>query len=58
MIDSKLLEILVCPGCRHQLTAGEQYLACTNCQLEYPIEAGIPVLLLGEARPLRPVRPA
>ena len=50
----ELLEILVCPKCKGPLEyqmAPEQ-LVCRACKLAYPIEDGIPVMLVDEARPL------
>ena len=52
-MDSKLLEILVCPLCKGPLlyrkTEGE--LVCKADKLAYPIRDGIPVMLESEARP-------
>ena len=51
----ELLEIIVCPKCKgdldYRLTPAE-ILVCKACRLEYPVEDGIPVLLIDEARPL------
>lgn len=52
-IDSKLLEILVCPKCKTKveiITDGKT-LRCTNkeCRLVYPIRDDIPVMLIEEA---------
>jgi uncharacterized protein len=54
MIDSKLLEILVCPKCRGDLIHSETppSLTCNHCRLVYEIRDGIPILLIDEARPL------
>ncbi len=58
-IDPELLAILVCPKCESELvvrraTDGEeQSLDCVSCQLSYPVEDGIPVMLAEEARPLQ-----
>ena len=57
-IDPELLEILVCPKCKGELAvrrAGdgeEQSLDCVACKLAYPVEDGIPVMLVEEAKPL------
>jgi hypothetical protein len=57
-IDPELLEILVCPKCKSQLDVrrasdgAEQSLDCSACRLSYPVEDGIPVMLVEEARPL------
>jgi uncharacterized protein YbaR (Trm112 family) len=53
-MDSKLLEILVCPLCKAKLehikTAAE--LICHKCKLAYSIDDGIPVMLIDQARKL------
>jgi uncharacterized protein YbaR (Trm112 family) len=54
MIDSKLLEILVCPLCKSPLRydkAGQE-LICRADRLAFPIRDGIPVMLEDEAREL------
>ncbi len=53
-MDSKLLEILVCPLCKGPLVYKEsaQELICKADRLAYPIRDGIPVMLEDEARPL------
>ncbi len=52
MIDSKLLDILVCPLCKAKLVyikhSGE--LICKNDRLAFPIRNDIPVMLESEAR--------
>lgn len=54
VLDPRLLEILVCPRCKGELILVEEppTLRCERCRLVYPIEDGIPVLLIDEARPL------
>lgn len=55
-IDPELLEILVCPKCKSELVVkrasdgAEQSLECAVCRLAYPVEDGIPVMLVEEAR--------
>ncbi len=57
-LDPELLAILVCPRCKGDLdvTTGadgaESSLDCAPCGLSYPVEDGIPVMLVEEARPL------
>jgi uncharacterized protein YbaR (Trm112 family) len=57
-IDPELLEILVCPKCKSELDVkrasdgAEESLDCPACRLSYPVEDGIPVMLVEEARPL------
>jgi uncharacterized protein YbaR (Trm112 family) len=56
-VDSKLLDILVCPVCKGPLVyrKAEQELVCKADRLAYPIRDGIPVMLKDEARNLDPV---
>lgn len=53
-MDSRLLEILVCPVCKGPLenrrAAAE--LVCKGCRLAYPVKDDIPVMLEDEARRL------
>ncbi len=55
-MDTRLLDILVCPLCKGPLqydkTALE--LICPHDQLAFPIRDGIPVMLEDQARPLTP----
>ncbi len=50
MIDSKLLAILVCPLCKAKLETSKHELICKKCKLAYPIDDGIPVMLIDSAR--------
>jgi uncharacterized protein YbaR (Trm112 family) len=54
MVNSKLLEILVCPICKSKLhynkTTNE--LVCKLDRLAYPIRDDIPIMLENEARQL------
>ncbi len=52
-LDPKLLEILRCPGCLGDLRAldDERGLECLTCGRIYPINDGIPVMLVEEATP-------
>lgn len=51
-LDPQLLEVIVCPACRADLTADDAAgeLVCTGCGLAYPVRDDIPVLLVDEAR--------
>lgn len=55
-MDSKLLDILVCPICKGPLVylKDRQELVCKGDRLAYPIRDDIPVMLEDEARPLEP----
>ena len=50
--DPKMLEALVCPQCLGRLSydAAAQELISKSAHLAFPIKAGIPVLLIDEAR--------
>ena len=55
MVDSKLLEILVCPKCKGELehrAEPSEELVCRACRLRYEVREGIPIMLIDEARPL------
>lgn len=51
-MDSRLLDILVCPVCKGPLEYDKPAaeLICKPCRLAYPIKDDIPVMLEGEAR--------
>ena len=51
-MDSRLLEILVCPLCKGPIEyrKSAQELVCKPCRLAYPVRDGIPVMLDDEAR--------
>ena len=53
-VDSKLLEILVCPLTKEPLEydAEHQELISKSAGLAYPIRDGIPIMLPDEARPI------
>ena len=53
-MDSKLLDILVCPICKGKLYYAVQAreLICRGDRLAFPIRDGIPVMLEQEARTL------
>jgi len=53
-MDKKLLEILVCPLCKGKLTyqKSANELICKVDRLAFPINDGIPVMLVEEAREL------
>jgi len=52
MLSKELLDIIVCPACKHDLNYSEaqQTLTCTGCHRVYPIRDGIPILLMEEAK--------
>jgi uncharacterized protein YbaR (Trm112 family) len=53
-MDSKLLDILVCPICKGPLIylKSRQELICKADRLAYPVKDGIPVMLEDDARKL------
>jgi len=57
-MDTKLLELLVCPVTKGPLTWNpeKQELCSRSARLAYPVRDGIPVLLENDARLAYPVR--
>ena len=59
-MDTRLLELLVCPICKGPLLHlrppehERQELACRADHLAFPVRDGIPVMLESEARPFDP----
>jgi uncharacterized protein YbaR (Trm112 family) len=55
-MDSRLLDILVCPICKGPLVyrAAQAELVCKADRLAFPVRDGIPVMLEDEARKLAP----
>ena len=53
-MDTRLLDILVCPVCKGPLQHDRQAqtLTCRPDRLVYPIRDGIPVMIESEADPL------
>lgn len=51
-MESKLLNLLVCPLCKGPLALNAQRteLICRTDLLAYPVRDGIPVMLSGQAR--------
>lgn len=51
MIPAVLLDILVCPVCRASVHEKGDQVVCDDpaCALAYPVQDGIPVMLVGEA---------
>ena len=54
VIDPEILKIMCCPKCRRDLFLAEdgKGLDCLGCRLRYPIEHGIPIMLIDRALPL------
>jgi uncharacterized protein YbaR (Trm112 family) len=55
-IDAELLGLLACPSddhapLREETRDGAEVLVCASCRSTFPVEDGIPVLLLDEATP-------
>jgi len=51
LIDPQLAAILVCPVDKSDLSEDEatSHLVCTECGRRYPVQDGIPVMLVEEA---------
>jgi uncharacterized protein YbaR (Trm112 family) len=54
MLQSKLLDILVCPICKSNLIYNKtnNELICKLDRLAYPIQNDIPIMLSEQARPI------
>jgi len=54
VIEPWLLELLVCPKCKGELTyeAEPESLVCPRDAVRYPVRENIPILLVDEAEPL------
>lgn len=48
-MNEKIIHDLVCPAGKFPLAAEGEYLVCTNCGAKFPVNEGIPVLLLDDA---------
>lgn len=53
--DDRLLEVLRCPDCRSTLAYKNRrkVVVCDGCGLQYPVDDGIPVMLVRRAKPSR-----
>jgi uncharacterized protein len=49
MLDSVLMKILACPSCRGDVDEKDDKIICRGCGLRYPIQDGIPIMLIEEA---------
>lgn len=54
MIPEVLKKILVCPKCRGEVEfrESEARILCQACQLAYPIQGDLPIMLVRVAQPL------
>ena len=52
-ISKELLAILVCPACKGDLdlTSQSDGLTCGKCQLTYPIQDNLPIMVADETTP-------
>ena len=46
-----MLELIACPRCKGGVVALAQveWLVCQSCRLQYPVRAGVPIMLVEEA---------
>lgn len=49
MLDKNLLDILACPSCRGDVFEKDNKIVCKECNLKYPIEDDIPIMLIERA---------
>lgn len=47
-ISPELLEILACPADKQPVTLEDDFLVCHSCGRRYPVEDGIPIMLIEE----------
>ena len=52
MVDKRLLDVLVCPQCKKDVRLEDDWLVCEECRLKYPVDDGMPVMLVDMAEPL------
>lgn len=52
MVDKRLLDVLVCPQCKKDVRLEDDWLVCDECRLKYPVDDGMPVMLVDMAEPL------
>lgn len=54
-VKKELLEILVCPRCKGEVTYDEEKggLLCNKCEVIYPVQNDIPIMLEDEAYPIQ-----
>ncbi len=48
-----LAEVLACPACHGSVSMTMDRVHCPQCNLDYPMEKGIPIMLTEQARPSR-----
>lgn len=49
MDEIKFIEDLVCPIGKHPLVQKGEHLECANCGALFPVDSGIPLLLIDDA---------
>ncbi len=49
VLSAQLMDLLVCPVDKQDLRLEGQELICTSCRRRYPIEDGIPNMLVEDA---------
>jgi len=51
-MDKKHIELMVCPECQRKLSYDKtlKELLCDKCKLAFPVQDGIPVMLVEQAR--------
>ena len=47
-ISNELLEILACPADKQKVELQDDFLICRTCGRRYPVEDGIPIMLIEE----------
>ncbi|MCW5212441.1 Trm112 family protein [Desulfobulbus sp. TB] len=57
-MKKELLDIIACPQCKGKVEINENQdaLLCHACQLSYAIRDNIPIMIIEEAKPVKPVK--
>jgi uncharacterized protein len=48
VIRKELLDILACPACKTRVELRDDMLVCDRCGRRYPVNNGIPIMLIEE----------
>jgi len=48
-MNSEIINDIVCPVGKKELTLEKDFLVCTYCSVKFPVKDGIPVLIIDEA---------
>jgi len=49
-IDRRILKIIACPICKEKVELKGEEFICVKCNISYPIENGMPIMLASRAK--------